>query len=236
MQEESLKADEVHCPGHSCERTFELTKTLICKWQILTRNSGRGSARVKKGKFIIRSKMIQPWLDLYNKAIQRDRQTHWFSFINICYAKSPSDLWNVCSHHCGYVSKSESFWTNRLVQSDYRLHTATPWYFYIRKYVYLQEKTRNWWRCEREPCTCEARKKQKVWLKKLKQLCAKKRHSSTKSFHEIPNSISPETLTVTHVGEKKAWASKLTWKKANRLQEKEESRWRTSSVWSVSPK
>lgn len=148
MQEESLKADEVPCPGHSCERTFELTKTLICKWQILTRNSARGSARVKKGKFIIRSKMIQPWLDLYNKAIQRDRQTHWFSFINICYAKSPSDLWNVCSHHCGYVSKSESFWTNRLVQSDYRLHTATPWYFYIRKYVNLQEKTRNWWRCK----------------------------------------------------------------------------------------
>lgn len=73
--------------------------------------------------------MIQPWLDLYNKAIQRDKQTHWFSFINICsypvqntaYAKLPSDLWNVCSHHCGYVSKSESFWTNRLVQSAYSL-------------------------------------------------------------------------------------------------------------------
>lgn len=53
--------------------------------------------------------MIQPWLDLYSKAIQRDSQTHWFSFINICsypaqktaYAKLPSDLWNVCSHHCG---------------------------------------------------------------------------------------------------------------------------------------
>lgn len=195
--------------------------------------------------------MIQPWLDLYNKAIQRDRQTHWFSFINICsypvqktaYAKLPSDLWNVCSHHCGYVSKSESFWTNRLVQSAYSLIIVSILLrpdisiygntFTFRKRQEIGDVAR---RCEREPCTSEARKKQKVWLKKLKQLCTKKRHSSTKSFHEIPNSISPETLTVTHVGEKKAWASKLTWKKANRLQEKEESRWRTRSVWSVSPK
>lgn len=161
--------------------------------------------------------MIQPWLDLYNKAIRRDRQTHWFSFINICsypvqktaYAKLPSDLWNVCSHHCGYVSKSESFWTNRLVQSAYSLIIVSILLrpdisiygntFTFRKRQEIGDVAR---RCEREPCTSEARKKQKVWLKKLKQLCTKKRHSSTKSFHEIPNSISPETLTVTHVGEK----------------------------------
>lgn len=197
--------------------------------------------------------MIQPWLDLYNKAIQRDRQTHWFSFINICsypvqktaYAKLPSDLWNVCSYHCGYVSKSESFWTNRLVQSAYSLIIVSILLrpdisiygntFTFRKRQEIGDVAR---RCEREPCTSEARKKQKVWLKKLKQLCTKKRHSSTKSFHEIPNSISPETLTVTHVGEKHMpfFMSKLTWKEANRLQEKEESRWRTRSVWSVSPK
>lgn len=177
--------------------------------------------------------MIQPWLDLYNKAIQRDRQTHWFSFINICsypvqktaYAKLPSDLWNVCSHHCGYVSKSESFWTNRLVQSAYSLIIVSILLrpdisiygntFTFRKRQEIGDVAR---RCEREPCTSEARKKQKVWLKKLKQLCTKKRHSSTKSFHEIPNSISPETLTVTHVGEK---GKQITRKRRKQVEDKE---------------
>lgn len=185
--------------------------------------------------------MIQPWLDLYSKAIQRDSQTHWFSFINICsypaqktaYAKLPSDLWNVCSHHCGMsVNQNHSEPTDLrnliivsiLLRPDISIYGNT---LTFRKRQEIGDVAR---RCEREPCTSEARKKQKVWLKKLKQLCTKKRHSSTKSFHEISNSISPETLTVTHVGEKKAWASKLTWKKANRLQAKEESRWRTRSV------
>lgn len=100
---------------------------------------------------------------------------------------------------------------NHSEPTDCNLHTiwVSSTYCYTLIFLYMEIQKRREIgddiarRCQREPCTSEARKKHKVWLKELKQLCTKKRHSSTKSFHEIPNSISPETLTVTHVGEKK---------------------------------
>lgn len=63
-----------------------------------------------------------------------------------------NNLQNMWTGLFSYVTKSDSFWTNRLVQSAY-CH-----YFSITPLVYLQLK-RKWWRCfKRETCIAKARK------------------------------------------------------------------------------
>ena len=41
--------------------------------------------------------------------------------------------------HCAYVSESESFSTDRLVAAACNLHTDTPLFLYIRKYVCIEK-------------------------------------------------------------------------------------------------